>query len=342
MSSVVKKVSPWTKEPSKPSSQQINQENHGKESQTGLGNDSDADSHEGSSESEDDDLNPLDPEKKKLAEITQSHRRIIDICLGSHDSSREKTRRSFNRAGQAREDFVAQYKDFFCALGDDKKTLLHHIAKKMTKRLLPLLRWLLKTYPSLILEMDTEDHTALFTAISNSQVSFVEVVCEHSENKMEALQQTGVDGTCFHKALERSEPAIIEAVHRMMNVLGDHQAVQTQGDRTSSSPLRNVLHERDKEGNTLLHIALTSVATAILSETNSSPLVELAIEFIQKHPEIMYERNKKSKSPYDCLGPVKNMEACGRLLDEMKKGIMRELSHDEVINLLYTDSESGT
>lgn len=75
--------------------------------------------------------------------------------------------------------------------------------------------------------MDSEDHTALYTAIANLQLSAVEVICEHSENNVEALQQTGVDGTCLHKALELRScvPAMIEAIYRVIEVLGNHQDV---------------------------------------------------------------------------------------------------------------------
>ena len=337
---------PWTKQSSKSGNQRLSQQNH-KETKIGLSIDSDAESHENTSDDEDDDdLNTLDPEKKKLADITDSHRRIIELCRKTKDSGREKTRPNF-RGGQAPEDFIAQYKDVLDASGDDRKTLLHHLSKRMTKSLRHLVRWLLKSYPDLILQMDSEDHTALHTAITSQNVSFFEEVCEHSQNKMEALQQTGVRGTCLHKALElvSSTPNIMGVVNHIIQVLGNDKNAQTQGDGKASSPLRNVLCERDKEGNTPLHIALTTLASCstggdqVLSELDS--LVSMAIELIQKHPEIMYERNKKSRSPYDCLGPAKETEAYAKLLEEMKKGIMRKSSDDEVVNLLYADSGSG-
>ena len=338
---------PWTKQSSKSSSQRLSQPNH-KETKIGLSIDSDAESHENSSDDDDDDeLHTLDPEKKKLADITDSHREIIELCKKTKDSGKEKTRPNF-RGGQAPEDFIDQYRDVFDASGDDRKTLLHHLAKRMTKSLRHLLRWLLKSYPDLILQLDSENHTAIHTAIANQNVSFFDEVCEHSQNKVEALQQTGVGGTCLHKALElvSSTSNIMGVVNYIVQVLENSENAQTQGDGRPSSPLRNVLCKRDKEVNTPLHIALTTLASSstggdqVLSELDS--LVGLAIELIQKHPEIMYERNKKSKSPYDCLGPAKETEAYAKLLEEMKKGIMRQSSDDEVINLLYADSGSGT
>ena len=337
---------PWTKQSSKSGSQRLSQQNH-KETKTGLGIDSDAESRENSSDDEDDDdINTLDPEKKKLADITNSHQRIIEICRKTKDSGREKTRPNF-RGGQALEDFQAQYNDVFDASGDDRKTLLHHLSKRMTKSLRHLVRWLLKSYPDLILQRDSENHTALHTAVASQNVSFLEEVCEHSQNKVEVLQQTGVGGTCLHKALElvSSTPNIMGVVNHIIQVLGNDENAQTQGDGKASSPLRNILCKRDKEGNTPLHIALTTLASCstggdqVLSELDS--LVSLAIELIQKHPEIMYERNKKSKSPYDCLGPAKQTEAYAKLLEEMKKGIMRKSSNDDVVDLLYAGSGSG-
>ena len=337
---------PWTKRSSKTGSQRPNQQNH-KRTEIGLGIDSDAESHENSSDDEDDDdFHTLDPEKKKLADITDSHRRIIDLCKKTKDSEREKTRPNL-RGGQAPEDFLAQYKDVFDASGDDRKTLLHHLSKRMAKSLRHLVRWLLKSYPDLILQMDSEGHTALHTAIISQNVSFFEEVCEHSQNKVEALQQTGAGGTCLHKALElvTSTPNIMGVVNQMIQVLGNDENARTQGDGKASSPLRNVLCKRDKEGNTPLHVALATLARCsnggdqALYELDS--LVHLAIELIQKHPEVMYERNKRSKSPYDCLGPAKETKAYAALLEEMKKGIMRKSSVDEVINLLYADSGSG-
>ena len=322
--------------------QRMSSRSHKKETKTGLGIDSDADSFVYSSEAEDDeDLVLLDPEKKKLAEITESHREIIALCKKTKDS-KQKKRPNFAKGGQA-EGFKVRYKDTLDASGDDEKTLLHHLAKSMTSSLLPLLRWLLETYPDLILKTDSEDHTASYTAIASQNASFITWVCDHSDNKVKALQQTGVDGTCLHKALElrSSEPRFMEVLDRMIHELGDQKDAQTQANGEENSPLRNVLRERDKEGNTPLHIALTTLASCKLSDNSFSLLVALAIALIKDHPKIMYERNNKSKSPYDCLGPAKEMEACGVLLEEMKKGIMRELSHDEVINLLYADSGSG-
>ena len=344
MSTVIQE--PWTKQTSKSGSQRLSQQNQ-KETNVGLGIDSDAQSHENSSDDEDDDdFNTLDPEKKKLTDITDSHRRIIELCKKPRDSGREKTRPSF-RGGQAPEDFIAQYKDVLDASGDYRKTLLHHLGKRMTKSLRHLVRWLLKSYPDLILQMDSDDHTALHTAIANQNRSFFEEVCEHSQNKVEVLQQTGVGGTCLHKALDlvSSTPNVMGVVNHMIQVLGNDENTQVQGDGKASSPLRNVLCKRDKEGNTPLHIALTTLASCsnggvqVPSELDS--LVHLAIDLIQKHPEIMYERNKKSKSPYDCLGPAKETEAYADLLEEMKKGIMRKSSDDEAVNLLYADSGSG-
>ena len=337
---------PWTKDSSNIGSLRLSQQNH-KETKIDFGIDSDVESHENSSDDEDDDdFTTIDPEKKKLTDITDSHRRIIELCKKPKDGGRDKTRPNF-RGGSAPEDFIAQYKDVFDASGDDRKTILHHLAKRMTRSLRHLVRWLLKSYPDLILHMDSENHTALHTAIANQNLNFFEEVCEHSQNKVEALQQTGVRGTCLHKALElvSSTPDIMGVVNQIVQVLGNDENAQTQGDGRASSPLRNVLCKRDKEGNTPLHIALTTLASRstggdqVLSELDS--LASLAIELIQKHPEIMYERNMKSKSPYDCLGPAKETQAYAKLLEEMKKGIMRKSSDDEVVDLLYADSGSG-
>ena len=361
MSSVIQ--GPWKKESSKSFGQaRLSQRSYKKETKTSLDVDADADSHEDSpgqlgddddDDESDEDLIPPDPEKTKLAAITEAHRAIRELCTKPKGSGSKNTRPDFKKGGQALDDFKVQYKDVVNASGEDKKTLLHHLAKRMTKSLLSLLRWLLKDYPDLILEVDSEDHTALYTAIASQNASFVEEVCEHSKNKVEALQQTGIDGTCLHKALElgNSIPSIMRVVDPMMRVLKNDQDIQRQGDGKGNSPLRNILCKRDKEGNTPLHIGLTTIAgystrrdnspSVTSSETTLDPLVALLIRLIKKHPEIMYERNKENKSPYDCLGPAKETEACAKLREEMKKGIMRNLGHEEVINLLYADSGGG-
>ena len=170
---------------------------------------------------------------------------------------------------------------------------------------------------------------------------------------MVALQQTGIDGTCLHKALElgSSISSIMRVVDPMIKVLKNDQDVQRQGDGKGNSPLRDVFCKLETEKNTPLHIGLTTIAgyntrrdnsaSVRSSETIMGPLVALLIDLIKKHPEIMYQRNKKTKSPYDCLGPATETEACAKLREEMKKGIMRNLGHEDVINLLYADSGSG-
>ena len=325
---------------------------HRKETQKPLGIESDAESHEYSSDDEDDDeLDPPDPEKEKLADITDKHQKIIEVCLKPKASSE---RPNFGGEGQALDHFKDSYKDVLDASGDDKQTLLHHIAKKrMSKRLLYLLQWLLKTYPDLILEVDSKGYTALHTAIVNFRMSFVEEVCEHSQKKEEALGKSGAGGTCLHKALElvSSRPKIMEVVDRMVRVLGIDK--DTFGQTDNNSPLKTVLGKTDEKGNTPLHVALTTLADQELRndkarsagapqpDTNLGPLGDLAVQLVQKHPEIISARNKNSKSPYDCLVPAKEMKSCAKLLEKMKQEIMRSLSHDQVINLLYADSKDG-
>ncbi len=349
---------PWKKEPSTSSSQPARHAS--KKEMRASFTLSDEDSPEQLDDEDEDDeddeeLNPLDEEKQSQRRISESHMEIIALCKKPRDSGRKKMRPSFIKGGPALEDFKKQYKDVLNSSGDDKRTLLHHLAKRITKSLLPLLRWLLNTYPDLILRTDSEDHTALYTAMSSLNAIFVEYVCEYSEKKVEALQQNGIDGTCLHKALElgSSEVSIMKAVDRIIQELKKPRDTQRQGDGEASSILKNVLCKRDKKGNTPLHVALTTIASyharrdqsasasVTLLETNLRSIVTLAIEVIKEHPETMYERNKETKSPYDCLGPAKEMEVCTEMLEEMKKGIMRKFSHDEVINLLYADGGNG-
>ena len=360
MSSIIQR--PWKKESSKTMSHRVLQSTSKKETKTSLDMGSDEevpepleDDDDDDDSEDDEDLIPQNPEKKRLARITESHVEIIALCKKTQDTGRKKTRPSFVKGGQALENFKTDYGDVLDASGDDKKTLLHHLAKRMTKSLLPLLRWLLKIYPELIFGKDFEDQTALHTAIASQNASFVEEVCEHSEKIVEVLQQTGVHGTCLHKALElqNSTQSIIRVVVQMIKLLRDDPAIQKQGGGDRSLPLENVLRERDKEGNTPLHVALTTVAGYIAKmdqvtsasvaplENNLGPMVDLAIELVNEHPETMFARNKKTKSPYDCLEPAKEAKACSQLLEEMQKGIMRKLTHDEVIDLLYTESGSG-
>ena len=325
-----------------------------KETQTGLDIDSDAESHENSTDDDDDEeVNTLSPEKKKLADNTDSHKKIIDLWKKTNDPGREKRRPRFKRKGPALEEFEAQYKEVSGASGDDSKTLLHLLAKGMTTSLKYLVRWLLETYPDLILERDSENHTALSTAIASQNVIFANEVWKHSQNKVEALQQTspgGTGGTCLHKALElvNSTPSITGVVESIIKpiikLLGDDQDIQAQGDGKASSPMRSVIYQRDHQGNTPLHIALANLAGCSArgdQETEVNSLINFAMKIIQKYPEIMYERNKTSKTPYDRLGSAKEMEACAKLVEEIKKGIMRNSTHDETINLLYADSRSG-
>ncbi len=308
---------------------------------------------------DDEELNPLDEEKQMQRRISELHLEIIALCKKPRDGGRKKMRPSFIKGGPALEDFIIHYKDVLNSSGDDKKTLLHHLAKNITKSLLPLLRWLLNTYPDLILRTDSEDHTALYTAMSSRNATFVEHVCDYSERKVEALQQNGVDGTCLHKALhkalelESSTVDIMKAVDRIIQELKKARDAQREEDGEASSILKNVLCKRDKEGNTPMHVALTTIAgynargdqstsaSVTLLETILRSLVTLAIEVIKEHPETMYERNKETKSPYDCLGPAKEMKVCTEMLEEIKKGFMRNFPHDEVINLLYADGGNG-
>ena len=326
-----------------------------KETNTPLGIESDAESHENSSEDEDDDdLDPPDPEKERLADITDKHLEIIKLCLKPKANSETP---NFKEEGKALDHFKETYKDVFEASGDDKQTLLHHIAKKRitlpAKPFVYLLRWLLKTYPDLILEVDSKGNTALHTAIVNFKTSFVKEVCEHSQKREEALGKSGVGGTCLHKALElvSSRPSIMDAVDRMVRVLGNDK--DTYGQADGNSPLETVLGKVDEKGNTPLHVALTTLAdhelrndkarsaSAPQPDTNLDRLSDLAKQIIQKHPKIVSARNKNSKSPYDCLVPAKEMKSCANLLEKMKQEIMRSLSHDEVIKLLYPDSKDG-
>ena len=335
---------PLKPQSSKSGGLRINQSFHRKETKTLLGIDSDAESH---SDEDDDDLDPLDPEKKKLADITSKHQQIMDLCKGSSE------RPDFRERGQALDDLKDSYKDVLEASGDDKKTLLHLIAIRMKKHLLYLLQWLLETYPDLILEVDSKGHTALDTAIVNLQVTFVNEVCEHSQKKVEALGKSGVDGTCLHKALAlvSFRPNMMKVINRIVMILGNDK--DTCGQADGNSPLKTILGKMDEKGNTPLHVALTTIADhelrndkarsagALQPDTNLDQLGPLAVKLIQRYPKIISARNKNGKSPYDCLVPAKEMKSCANLLQKLKQEIMRSLSHDEVINLLYADSKDG-
>ena len=298
----------------------------------------DSDDTDESGVDEDHDI-PADPETKKLAEITKLHGEILTLC------ECQGVGESKTRAVKFTHKFEPQHENVLNASGENKRTLLHNLAKKNMRYsgLQPFLRRLLKEHPRLILEEDSDHHTALCTAVVNQNRTFIKMVCKHSNVRVEALKQTGSYGTCLHKALELQSftSKSVSVIEQMMSVLENAQDIQGQGDG-AGTPLQNVLCNQDNKGNTPLHIVLKTIEGCAPSETtNLTSLVEIASSLVEKHPDSMFKRNNAGESPYDCLGAAKEAEACKSMLEEMKKIIMRKLSHNEVIDYLYANRGNG-
>ena len=164
---------PWKKERSKSSSQRGSQRIQRAPSQiidrkeTKLGrhmsSDEDVSKSLREEKGEDDDDEeedpgpPPDPEMKKLAAITKLHGEFIALCKRKDDGN-SNTRPDFTNK------FEPQYMNVLDASGEYKKTLLHNLAKSAMKGsgLQSTSRWLVKAYPQLILEKDSDHHTALY------------------------------------------------------------------------------------------------------------------------------------------------------------------------------------
>ena len=280
---------------------------------------------------------PPDPEMKKLAEITKLHGEVLTLCKRKDDGN-SKARPDFTK------NFEPQHMNVLDASGENKKTLLHNLAKSATKGsgLVSFLRWLLKAYPRLILEKDSDHQTALYAAIVKQNRTFIRAVCKPSEVIVEALEQTDSDGTCLHKVLELQSftSKSVPVIKQLISVLESAQQIQGQGDG-GGTPLQRVICNRDDKGNTPLHVVLKTIKGCAPSETSLEPMVEIASTLIEKHPDSMYERNDAGESPYDCLGAAKEVDVCKSMLDEMKKIIMRKSPHNEVIDLLYANRGNG-
>lgn len=179
-------------------------------------------------------------------------------------------------------DFMNRYSNYFVRKDHHRCTLLHTIilaplwAEEFGSRSM-FANWLLKSYPTLMLERDGSGETALFKAVSLSRKNYAACFLKVVDSG-EALRIESFDGrNCFHAAF---------AAQRRRH---EEHCVGLLLDKPILKLHTETLLHTDREGNTPLHLATAPSSHARLDDV---------ARLIQYYRGAMGIWNKEGESPY--------------------------------------------
>ncbi|XRM41834.1 hypothetical protein ABZX51_005078 [Aspergillus tubingensis] len=145
-------------------------------------------------------------------------------------------------------------------------------------------------------------------------------------------------------------------LHVAINTIARHNTGMTTKDlpqmisfiKFALTENSSALSHTDHTGRTPLHLAVKAIGDSFASPPPSQPspniqyLIDWVQDLITRCPREFCQRTEDNRLPYELLGSAKNHPVLRKLTEDIKRLYMRELSVDELKEILYDFRTAGT